>query len=54
MINTKIKDFAAVSLGRRGGLATLKKHGKKHFKRMSKLRKVALPLRSGGSKEKEK
>lgn len=33
----KKKDKAAVSLGRRGGLATLKKHGKKQLKEWGKL-----------------
>ena len=36
-----MKNKSAVNLGRLGGLATLKKHGKKHFKKISKSRKAA-------------
>jgi len=37
MVKNKVSSAASI-LARQGGLATFKKHGKKHFKKMAKKR----------------
>jgi hypothetical protein len=35
-MTNKVKNLAAQILGRKGGMATFEKHGKKHFRKIAK------------------